>query len=268
MRLDRPYTGPLQLVVLDWAGTTIDHGCMAPVAVFQAAFATLGVAVTAEEVRVPMGMEKRAHIRAMTAQPSVAARWQEVHGSAPSEADVDRMYAAFLPLQGEVVADYTTPITGVPETIALLRERGVKIGSSTGYPQAVMDVVTPLSRAAGYAPDAVFCGDSTPVGRPAPFLIHENMKALNVHQAAAVVKVDDTVAGIEAGRNAGVWTVGVAATGNLVGLSEADFAALDAPDRAARVAHARTVLSEAGAHVVIDHLRELPEAMATIEGGR
>lgn len=268
MRRDRPYAGPLELVVLDWAGTTIDHGCMAPVAVFQAAFETLGVAVSAAEVRIPMGMEKRAHIAAMTKQASVAARWEQVHGSAPTLDDVDRMYAAFVPLQGKVVADYTTPITGVPETIAVLRERGIKIGSSTGYPQAVMDVVTPLARAAGYAPDAVLCGDATAVGRPAPFLIFENMRQLDVQSVGAVVKVDDTVAGIAAGRNAGVWTVGVAATGNLVGLPEPEFAALEPEDRAQRVAAARATLEEAGAHLVIDHLRELPAALDAIASFR
>lgn len=263
-----PHTGPLELVVLDWAGTTIDHGCMAPVRVFQEAFRTLGVEVTAEEVRKPMGMEKRAHIATMAQMPEVAARWQQVHGTAPTEDDIDRMYAAFVPLQEQVVSEFTTPITGVPATIEALRGRGLKIGSSTGYPQAVMNVVEPAARDLGYAPDAVFCGDSTAVGRPAPFLIFENMKALDVHHTGAVVKVDDTVAGIVAGRNAGVWTIGVAATGNLVGLPEDELAALAPDHREARIERARNVLADAGAHLVIDHLRELPDALQRIEASR
>ena len=45
------------------------------------------------------------------------------------------------------------------------------------------------------------------------------MIALNVWPAAACVKVDDTLPGIEEGLNAGMWTVAVALTGNGMGLS-------------------------------------------------
>ena len=31
---NRAYRGPIRLVVLDWAGTTMDFGCMAPAVVF------------------------------------------------------------------------------------------------------------------------------------------------------------------------------------------------------------------------------------------
>ncbi len=31
---NRAYRGPIKMVVLDWAGTTMDFGCMAPAVVF------------------------------------------------------------------------------------------------------------------------------------------------------------------------------------------------------------------------------------------
>jgi phosphonoacetaldehyde hydrolase len=49
------YTGPVRAVVLDWAGTAVDFGCMGPVAVFQEVFARRGVEVTVHEARAPMG---------------------------------------------------------------------------------------------------------------------------------------------------------------------------------------------------------------------
>ena len=52
-------------VIFDWAGTTVDYGCFAPVQAFMEAFAHYGVPVTAEETRKPMGMLKRDHIRTM-----------------------------------------------------------------------------------------------------------------------------------------------------------------------------------------------------------
>ncbi len=60
------YAGPLRAVVLDWAGTTVDFGCMAPVATFVQAFEDSGVPITVEEARAPMGMPKWQHIQAIT----------------------------------------------------------------------------------------------------------------------------------------------------------------------------------------------------------
>lgn len=44
----------IQAVIFDWAGTTVDYGCFAPVQAFQEAFAHHGVPVTLEETRKPM----------------------------------------------------------------------------------------------------------------------------------------------------------------------------------------------------------------------
>lgn len=260
-RNEREYIGPTQLVVLDWAGTAVDHGCIAPVRVFQRAFESRGVAVSEAEVREPMGMEKWAHFATMCAMPSVKQRWIDEHGSAPTDRDIDGMYAQFLPLLHEVVREHCAPIPGVVEAVGRLRDDGIKIGSSTGYPGDVMDIVAPLAAERGYAPDAIFHGGSAPVGRPAPFLIFENMKALDVHPIQSVIKVDDTIAGIEAGLNAGVYTVGVAATGNLVGRTSDALDALEDEEYEAVVAPAREKLYRAGAHLVIDSLAQLPDAL-------
>ena len=89
---------------------------------------------------------------------------------------------------------------------------------------------------------------------------------------AAAVKIGDTVSDIEEGLNAGMWTVGVAVTGNEVGLSAADLAALSEEDRGKRIAAARTNLTLAGAHFVIDSvahcegvLEEIDDRMAAGE---
>ncbi len=49
----------IEAVIFDWAGTTVDYGCFAPVKAFMEAFAHHGVPVTMEETRKPMGMLKR-----------------------------------------------------------------------------------------------------------------------------------------------------------------------------------------------------------------
>ena len=62
----------IEAVIFDWAGTTVDYGCFAPVQAFQEAFAHHGVPVTLEETRKPMGMLKRDHIRTMLRMERIA----------------------------------------------------------------------------------------------------------------------------------------------------------------------------------------------------
>lgn len=58
-----------EAVIFDWAGTTVDYGCFAPVQAFVEVFRHFGIEPTMEEVREPMGMLKRDHIRAMLEMP-------------------------------------------------------------------------------------------------------------------------------------------------------------------------------------------------------
>jgi phosphonoacetaldehyde hydrolase len=91
------------------------------------------------------------------------------------------------------------------------------------------------------------------------------MAKLGVWPAASVVKVDDTAPGVGEGVAAGTWTVGVALTGNEVGLSAQELATLSDADRAAHRERAGTVLRDAGADLVIDSVADLPDAVGVIE---
>ena len=163
---NKPYTGPVRAVVLDWAGTAVDYGCIGPTAVFRAVFAAHGVSVDTAEIRAFMGLKKIDHVRGMTRLASVAAKWREIHGHIPDEDDVLALYDKTEPLMLDCIADHAEPIPGVLETVAALRARDIKIGSSTGYTRSMMEVLTPVAAAKGYAPDAMFCSTDVPAGRP------------------------------------------------------------------------------------------------------
>lgn len=247
----------LRAIVLDWAGTTIDHGSRAPAAVFQEIFRRREVPITVAEARGPMGMAKREHLAAIAAMPAVAERWRLRHGRPCATTEIDAMYAAFLPLQQEVLAQHCEVIRGVPEAIAELRRLGLRIGSSTGYTRPLMDIVAPAAARQGYSPECVLCADDAPRGRPAPYLLYLAAIQLDVYPMSAVVVVDDTPVGIEAGRNAGCWTVGVTRTGNGLGLSEAEVAGLSDEERRQRCAAAERTLRAAGAHAIVESVAEI-----------
>ena len=74
---------------------------------------------------------------------------------------------------------YADPKPGVTEAVELLREKGIKIGSTTGYTDKMMEIVVPAAASKGYAPDVWFSPDSTgQKGRPYPYMIFRNMEAL------------------------------------------------------------------------------------------
>jgi phosphonoacetaldehyde hydrolase len=119
----------VKAVIFDWAGTVIDYGSLAPMCAFVETFAEFGVTITIAEARGPMGMAKRPHLAAIMALPRVADAWTKRHGHAPTEADIDAVYAAFVPKNLAVAARYANLIPGAADVVAELRRNGVKIGS-------------------------------------------------------------------------------------------------------------------------------------------
>ena len=267
MSPERPhrYTGPLRAAVLDWAGTTVDHGCMAPVLAFMQAFGEAGVPISVGEARAPMGKAKWDHIKAIVAEEAVALRWQEVHGARPDDTDVERLYERFLPLQVQTVGERSELVPGALDAVAGMRARGMAIASTTGYPREVMEVVAREAKRQGYEPDITICAGDTPTGRPGPFMALEALVRLSVSPVEAVVKIGDTVVDVEEGLSGGMWSVGVAASGNEVGLPVGEYAALAAEERHRLCAAATEVLQEAGAHYVVDTIADVMPVLDSIE---
>ncbi|SFQ52340.1 phosphonoacetaldehyde hydrolase [Variovorax sp. OK605] len=255
----------LQAVIFDWAGTLVDFGSLAPTQIFVEAFASFGIQISLAQARGPMGLSKRDHIRTLLEEPAIHAQWVERFGAAPGSKDIGALYERFMPMQIDKVGEYSQPIPGAIDTLAWLRAQGLKIGSCSGYPRQVLDVLLPLAAKAGIVPDHVVAGDELPAGgRPGPYMALANVLALKVGDVRACIKVDDTTPGIEEGRNAGMWCVGLTLSGNEVGLTEEALNKLPAAEREALRAGAEQRLRAAGAHIVIDSVADLPRAVHEI----
>jgi len=259
------YQGRVKACIFDWAGTVCDAGVFAPVLTFQKLFKEEGVPITTEEVRAPMGVHKRLHIQAICRNSEVAARWTAKHGKAPTDDDAERIYSNSLSATLDMLPSCSKMIKGVPQTMNRLRQEfGIKIGSSTGYTSEIMEKLRPLAAAEGYVPDSYVTSDLVTTGRPAPSMIYLNMVKMGVFPAQAVVKCDDTTSGIVAGLHAGCWTVGIAKTGNYVGMTEAEMEECDKKVLADKIQNARDILYKAGAHFVIDTTNDLPGVVTEI----
>ncbi len=249
---ERSYRGPVKAVILDWAGTTLDYGCYAPAVVFVEVYRRQGVDITMEQAREPMGAHKKVHIRKVSQIPAVARKWQEVHGRACSEEDVEAMFQEFVPRQLACLAEYADLIPGTLEALGTFRARGLKIGSTTGYTGEMTELILREAEQRGYVPDSTVCATDVPAGRPEPWMCLQNAMNLGVYPMESVVKIGDTLPDIAEGLNAGMWTVGLAKTGNELGLNEAEIAALSPEELQTRLERAYTRMRQAGAHYVVD----------------
>ncbi len=251
--------------VFDWAGTTVDFGSFAPMGVFVKAYAEFGIDVTIDEARGPMGAAKWDHIRTMMDMPSIAKQWEAKYGAAPPDADVDKVYEVFVPMNEKVAADYADLVPGTMDMVNNLRGRGMKIGSTTGYTRSIMANVLPVAAQQGYEPDNLVCSDDLSEGRPGPLCMYKTFVDLAVYPPSAVLKVDDTAPGIAEGVAAGCVTVGVALSGNAVGKTPDELAALSEAEVDALRQHATKLLKEAGAQHVIDTVAGLPALIDRLE---
>lgn len=253
-------------IIFDWAGTTVDYGCFAPVEVFLNIFKNIGVEVTLEEARKPMGVLKIDHIRTMLEMNSVQEKFEAAHHRPSTEEDVKALYETFETELMQTLKNYTTPIPGVVDTVDALRRKGYKLGSTTGYTKEMMDVVKSEVFKKGYRPDKLVTADMVGgYGRPYPYMIFENMKILEIASVKEVVKVGDTESDMKEGINAGVWTIGVIEGSSILGYSEAEFEQLSDNDKAVEYDRVTKALQQAGANKVIKNITELPDMIATID---
>lgn len=262
----RTYRGKIKAAVLDWSGTLADAYVIAPAVVFVEVFKSQGVEISMEEARGPMGLRKDIHILKLTQDPVIAARWEAIKGTPPTQADVDAMFAEFVPAQLACLPKYTTLLPGVKKVCNDLQAQGIKIGVSTGFTRVMVDVLLKDVIAQGITPDATVAGDEVVNGaRPAPHMVFKNLDIMGISDVKSVVKCDDTTSGIGEALNAGCWGVGLVRYSNYMNINTLDEeATLSEADMQHRMAKTRKILQEAGAHYVIDSLIELPAVIDDI----
>ncbi len=255
----------IRAIFLDWAGTTVDHGSIAPIVALQALFAQHDIELSTADARRDMGLLKRDHIRAILALPNVRAQWSAIAGREPGEAEVQSLFEEFGPLQMKVIMQHSQTIPGVAETVKEWQDRGIRIGSTTGYTRPMLEPVLAQAAQQGFRPDASVCPDEVSAGRPAPWMLMKNAQMLGVYPPSTCVKIGDTIVDIEEGKNAGMWTIGLTRTGNLIGLDQEQWEQLPEAIKKDRLKEAENALIKAGADYVAEDLASCNEPLAEIE---
>ncbi|WP_250658189.1 phosphonoacetaldehyde hydrolase [Alkalimarinus coralli] len=257
----RVFQGQVEAVICDWAGTTYDFGSMAPIRAFQSLFESNGVPITTDEAREPMGTEKREHITQLLAMPRIKKAWLDKHDKEADEQVIDRLYHDFLPLQLDAIRECAQAIPGWLDTVSILKDRGIKIGANTGYNREMLETLSEIARGHGYAPESSVCASEVAKGRPFPHMSLKNALELGVSDVRSCIKVDDTIPGIEEGLAAGMWTVGVAVSGNETGYSMEDWQAIGPVEKQNLRTKAIQRFKANGTHIIIDSVADLALAV-------
>ncbi|MEG0276922.1 MAG: phosphonoacetaldehyde hydrolase [Coprobacillus sp.] len=248
----------VEAVIFDWAGTTVDYGCFAPVQAFKDAFENYGLHPTFDEIRQPMGMLKIEHIKTMLNMESLNTEFKNIYQREYTIDDVHKIYQFFEDALMQGISKHTEVKPFVVETVKQLREMGIKIGSTTGYTNMMMEPVLASAKEQGYQPDCWFSPDSTnSIGRPYPYMIYKNMETLQLKDVRSIIKVGDTISDIEEGKNAGVYTIGVIEGSSMMGYSEDEYLALDDSCKQELIEKTRQAYIDVGADETILNFHEL-----------
>lgn len=184
----------IKLVVFDMAGTTVDDrvdGLPLVLKSYDESLRNHGVKVPMEVLNAQRGRDKWTVIREL--------------GGDKAEEIYEDFIAVLRANTGRV-----KEVKGTSDTFRYLRDHGVKVVASTGFPAEIAEpIVEHLGWLSSGLIDNWVCSEQVGISRPDPAMILHSMKKHGVSDPKAVIKVDDTVKGIEEGLNAGVYTIGV-----------------------------------------------------------
>lgn len=223
-------TTPLELVVLDMAGTTVlDDGVVEQA--FQRAAERTGVAdrmpwaEALDYVRVTMGQSK---IDVFT------------HLAGGDVAAAERATAAFEGAYAEIVREQgVSEIPGAADAIQGLKDAGLRVVLTTGFAPVTRDALIDALGWSGLVDLALSPVDAGR-GRPAPDLVLAALLRTGASAVAAVAVAGDTVSDVESGRRAGAGFVAGVLSG----------------------AHDRDALDRAGADAVLSDVTGLRALLA------
>lgn len=259
----------IKSVILDFSGTTIDPYVIAPAITFIETFKKHGIYINMEQAREPMGLRKDIHIEHILKNKSVSKQWKTIYNRPFNNSDIINIYNDFIPLQLECLDKYSNLIPGTENSLNNLKKKfNLNIGITTGFNQEMCDIILQNTKKQGFIPDACVGGDEVTNNmgfRPSPFMLYENMKLLGTWPSKSVIKVDDTISGIQEGINAGCWTVGVYKYSNYINLNSLEESTIiDKNILESKEIESKNKLLNSGADFVIPDISYLDDVVEII----
>ena len=193
----------IKLVMFDLAGTTVDdnvEGIPLVTIAMKDTFNKYGYKIESETVNKYRGLEKKDAIRGIIKN--------ELCPESFSGIDVEVLFKDFKDFLRKHLSSIKDEIPETSEVFRQLKSRGLKIAVGSGFPHSVVESIISMLQWQDLV-DCICSAEKVGKGRPHPAMIQEAMKYFGVTDPRSVVKVGDTKADIDEGKNAGCWTVAV-----------------------------------------------------------
>ena len=227
----------INLVMFDLAGTTVDDnvdGVPLVTVAMKDAFKKHGCDIDPETVNKYRGLEKKDAIRGIIRH---VREMDRIHAS--SAIDVEIVFKDFKYFLNTHLSSIKNEMPGTSDVFYKLKAAGVKIAVGSGFPNNVVEsIVSTLQWK--HLVDCICSAEKVGHGRPHPAMIHSAMKCFNISDPRSIVKVGDTKADVEEGKNAGCWTVAV-----LTGTQTVEY------------------IKESNPDFIIESVKDLPDLLAS-----
>ncbi|WP_085723054.1 phosphatase [Pseudomonas sp. R37(2017)] len=169
-------------------------------------------------------------------------------------------FGAYTHRHGSHLAEHAEPTPGALDSLRSLQRQQIPCAWLDELPPALS-----LSLAAAL-PEWIRSSQHPATNNPwpAPNACWQALMTLNVERLDGCVLVSGEPRLLQAGLNAGLWTIGLASCGSLCGLTPRQWQMLTQQERDSKRARATMQLFGLGVHSVIDHLGELDTCLADI----
>lgn len=257
----------IRLCIFDLGGTIIDKYSLSPFISLKNAFKNNGIDIHNSLIFKDMGKNKKEHVDLILCDNYVQKSWYLKHGRFPNKADSQLVYNEFNRYQ---LNEGIKNMEILPETrdcIKLLNKNSISTGVTTGFNKPItMNIRDRLFNQNIFIGKYVSSTCLKRPGRPHPYMINHIMDKLSITNPKTVIKVDDTVVGIEEGKQAGCITVGVAKWSTNMMITSYNEV-LTKEQYVEKIKNSRRLLNEAEPDFVITSLDELYPLIETINYG-
>ena len=263
----------IKACIFDLGGTIVDHYSLTPLIAFRKAFKNRGVELCPSLIRQDMGLNKMDHIDKIFEDSNVRKQWFGRNLEKIDDRTKKELFKNFSNIQKIETIERMKIIPQTKKCIQYLQDNDILTGVTTGFDyEQTMRVKSLLEVGNIYLDSYVSSTCLEKPARPKPYMIHKNMDNLDISDSRRIIKIDDTVSGIQEGLNAGCLTVGVARGSIYMGVDKyedmmrldnvimdgSNNYSLNYHNQKEKLKKSREILEKSGAHYVIDTLEELP----------
>ena len=252
----------IKACIFDLGGTIVDRYSITPHKSLIETFKHYNININNKLIFDDMGIDLL-HIGNILEDKYVYRNWYNKYKNNPDYSDVLKLYETFKTFQIEK----SKSIDIIPETyntFEYLKKNNIKIGCTTGFDKNNADIISKVLNNNLCKLDNIVSSTCVKKSRPHSDMIYKNMKDLEVSNPKTMIKIDDTNVGIKEGKNAGLWTVGVARWSTYMNVLPQNINNMNDVIIRERLEKSKEKLKQSQPDFIIETLDELPNIIETI----